>query len=61
MAVVAHAVALGSLFAGWTIAKPGDTKLVRTSGRAMPKSWHRWVDRSLAVFLHEMGHLLTCA
>jgi hypothetical protein len=46
-AVVVLAVAVGGLFAGWTVAKPGDTKLVRTNGRAMPKNWQRWADRSL--------------
>lgn len=47
MVVLAVALAAGSPYAGQTIAKPGDTKLVRVSGRAMPKSWQRWVDRSL--------------
>jgi hypothetical protein len=46
-AVVVLAVAVGWLCAGLTVAKPGDTKLVRTNGRAMPKNWQRWADRSL--------------
>jgi hypothetical protein len=46
-AVVVLAVAVGWLCAGLTVAKPGDTKLVRANGRAMPKNWQRWADRSL--------------
>jgi hypothetical protein len=46
-AVVVLAVVVGTSFAAWTIAKPGDTRLVRTNGRAMPKTWQRWADRSL--------------
>jgi hypothetical protein len=45
-AVVVIAVG-AALAAGLATAKAGDTKLVRPSGRVLPKTWQRWVDRSL--------------
>jgi hypothetical protein len=62
LAVFVIVVAAGAaLAAGLAAARAGDTKLVRPSGRAMPKTWQRWVDRSLVptvrVLLHELGHL----
>jgi hypothetical protein len=47
LAAVTLAVAVGAALAGWATAKAGDTKLVRPDGRSLPKTWQRWVDRSL--------------
>jgi hypothetical protein len=44
---VVLAVVAAALLAGGAPAKQGDTKLIRPNGRALPKTWQRWADRSL--------------